>query len=251
MPTPVPHLALQSLLNTQVDEQTAQQIMQYFVECVVAPSFSKQAIQVLNDYQSYKRNRHIRLLECGDLTTLPRFVGEAKPYHSTAKTLADGSVILAQPLLSHLQSIKDMKPAQASSKANGEIISSITASSQQLQDMQTAWYINLNVRSNGVVIVKNGVSLAIGTGQQDRIGAIEQAIAKFKLKYEGEETLEGSVMASDGFFPFYDGVEIATKAGITAIIAPAGSIKDYDVIDFANKNNIAMLHAPERCFSHH
>ena len=94
------------------------------------------------------------------------------------------------------------------------------------KDLLAAWYINISVRSNGVVLVKNGETVSVGTGEQDRVGAIEQAIAKFKLKYEGEQELEGSVMASDGFFPFADGVEVAAEAGVKAIISPAGSIKD-------------------------
>ena len=237
--------------NVEVDQQTAHEIMTHFVECVVAPSFSEEAIKTFNDFEKYKRNKHLRLLQCGDLSALPKFIGDNKPHHSTIKTLADGSIVIAQPLLTHLKSLDDMKKAQATSKDKGDIESSIIPSHQQLQDMMMAWYINLNVRSNGVVIVKNGITLAVGTGEQDRVGAIEQAIAKFKLKYEGEETLEGAVMASDGFFPFYDGVQIAAETGINAIIAPAGSIKDYDVIEYANNNKVAMIHAPERCFSHH
>ena len=99
--------------------------------------------------------------------------------------------------------------------------------------------------------MKNGTTVSVGTGEQDRVGAIEQAIAKFKLKYEGEEDIQGSVMSSDGFFPFSDGVETAAAAGVTAVIAPAGSLKDADVIKRANELGVALFHAPERIFSHH
>ena len=119
------------------------------------------------------------------------------------------------------------------------------------KDLLAAWYINLNVRSNGVVLVKNGTTVSVGTGEQDRVGAIEQAIAKFKLKYEGNEDIQGSVMSSDGFFPFSDGVETAAAAGVIAIISPAGSLKDADVIKRANELGVALFHAPERIFSHH
>jgi phosphoribosylaminoimidazolecarboxamide formyltransferase/IMP cyclohydrolase len=110
---------------------------------------------------------------------------------------------------------------------------------------------NLSVRSNGVVIVKNGGSLAVGTGEQDRVGAVEQAVWKFENKYEGPEGIEGSAMASDGFFPFPDAVEVAAKAGVKAIISPAGSLRDADVIARANELGVALYHAPERVFSHH
>jgi phosphoribosylaminoimidazolecarboxamide formyltransferase/IMP cyclohydrolase len=102
-----------------------------------------------------------------------------------------------------------------------------------------------------VVIVKDGQTISVGTGEQDRVGAVEQAIWKYNNKYEGEATLQDAVMASDGFFPFEDGVEVAAEAGITAIIAPAGSLRDADVIKRANELGVALIHAPERIFSHH
>ena len=122
---------------------------------------------------------------------------------------------------------------------------------EQKRDLLFAWYVNLSVRSNGVVIVKDGQTLSVGTGEQDRVGAIEQAIAKFRQKYTGEGTLQNSVMSSDGFFPFEDGVETAAAAGVTAIIAPSGSLRDADVIKRANELGVALYHAPERIFSHH
>ena len=99
--------------------------------------------------------------------------------------------------------------------------------------------------------MKNGQTLSVGTGEQDRVGAVEQAIWKFEQKYEGKETLQDAVMSSDGFFPFEDGVEVAAKAGITAVISPAGSLRDADVIKRANELGVALVHAPERVFSHH
>ncbi|MCK5844491.1 MAG: hypothetical protein KAG97_07270, partial [Victivallales bacterium] len=123
--------------------------------------------------------------------------------------------------------------------------------SQQLEDLLAAWYINISVRSNGVVIMKDGQTLSVGTGEQDRVGAVEQAIWKYENKYKGDVTLADSVMASDGFFPFPDAVEVAAEAGITAIIAPAGSLRDADVIKRANELGVALTHAPERIFSHH
>jgi phosphoribosylaminoimidazolecarboxamide formyltransferase/IMP cyclohydrolase len=83
------------------------------------------------------------------------------------------------------------------------------------------------------------------------VGAVEQAVEKFKQKYEGKEDIHGAVMASDGFFPFPDAVEVAAAAGVTAVIAPAGSIKDADVVKRANELGVALFHAPERVFSHH
>ncbi len=237
--------------NCEVDADTAKEIMSAFTECVVAPSYGPGALEVFNDHETYK-NKHIRVLKCGDIAALPKYVGdENASLARTMKVLHDGCIVVADPLLTNLHSVDDLKRAVSSSKKKGDIVSEPAVTDQQLADLLAAWYINLNVRSNGVVIVKNGVTLAVGTGEQDRVGAVEQAIAKFKDKFEGPETMDSSVMASDGFFPFPDAVEVAAEAGVTAIISPAGSIKDWDVIQRANELNVALFHAPERIFSHH
>jgi phosphoribosylaminoimidazolecarboxamide formyltransferase/IMP cyclohydrolase len=238
--------------NTELDKETAEEIMSTFVECVVAPSFAEGVLDVFNDTEKYKLNRHVRVLQCGDLSTLPRFTGDANANAAcTMKVLADGSLVVAAPLLTNIRSVADLKVAEAENTRAGKQVSSVPASPAQLDDMLFAWYVNISVRSNGVVIVKNGQTLSVGTGEQDRVGAIEQAIEKFKHKYEGAEVLDGAVMASDGFFPFEDGVETAAKAGITAIIAPSGSLRDADVIKRANELGVSLYHAPERIFSHH
>lgn len=236
--------------NVEVDKATAEEIMSTFVECVVAPGYTAEALAVFTDPE-VKLDKQVRILQCGDLAKLPKFVGDDISHHRTFKTLGDGTVVVSEPLLTHLRSIDDLKPAVAESKTLGHVESTVRASAQQLQDLLAAWYINISVRSNGVIIVKNGGTLCVGTGEQDRVGAVEQAIDKFKQKYEGTEQIQDAVMASDGFFPFPDGVEVAAAAGITAIIAPAGSIKDADVIKRANELNVALYHAPERVFSHH
>ena len=236
--------------NTEVDADTAREIMNTLVECVVAPSFADGVLDIFNDGETYKLNKHIRIIQCGNPADLPRYVGDERA-SQTIKVLADGSLVIADPLLTALRSVADMKKAEAENKACGHQISVPEATAQQLDDLLFAWYVNLNVRSNGVVIAQNGQTLSVGTGEQDRVGAIEQAVAKFAQKYTGTGTLKGAVMASDGFFPFADGVEVAAAAGITAIIAPAGSLKDADVIKRANELGVALYHAPERIFSHH
>lgn len=237
--------------NKEVDQETAREIMSTFVECVVAPSYAPGVLEIFNDGETYKLNKHIRIIQCGDLPKLPRFTGEAKDEHNTVKVLADGSLVIAQPLMTSMKSVADLVPAEAENKRCGRQVSTVAATDAQKFDLLFAWYVNLSVRSNGVVIVKDGQTLSVGTGEQDRVGAIEQAIAKFKQKYSGEGTLQDSVMASDGFFPFEDGVETAAAAGVTAIIAPSGSLRDADVIKRANELGVALFHAPERIFSHH
>ncbi len=237
--------------NTEVDADTAREIMSTFVECVVAPSYAPDVLAIFNDDETYKLNRHIRIIRCGDPRTLPRFVGEGASANNTVKVLADGSLVVAEPLLTALRSVADLRPAAAENARVGRQESQFRATPQQLADLLFAWYVNLSVRSNGVVIAKDGQTLSVGTGEQDRVGAIEQAIAKFSQKYKGAGSLAGAVMASDGFFPFADGLETAAAAGINAIVAPAGSLRDADVILRANELKVALYHAPERIFSHH
>ena len=236
--------------NVTVDEDTAKEIMSTFVECVVAPGYTPEALAVFTN-PDVKLDKQVRILQCGDIAKLPKFVGDDVSGCRTFKTLADGSVVVSEPLLTHLRSLADLKPASAESKTLGHVESTVKATPQQLADLLAAWYINISVRSNGVIIVKNGGTLCVGTGEQDRVGAVEKAMDKFKSKYEGKESIQGAVMASDGFFPFADGIEVAAKEGVTAVIAPAGSIKDAEVIQRANELGVAFFHAPERVFSHH
>ncbi|MDD5697612.1 MAG: hypothetical protein PHH77_03250 [Victivallaceae bacterium] len=237
--------------NVEVDAETAREIMSTFVECVVAPAFAAAALAVFNDRENFKLNKQIRIIKCGDPALLSKFTGDDVAECNTIKILADGSLVLAAPLTTSLRGIADLKPAAGENPQAGQQRSAIAASDRQLRDLLFAWYVNLSVRSNGVVIAAGGQTLAVGTGEQDRVGAVEQAIVKCKEKYRGKGKLEGSVMASDGFFPFADGVETAAAAGVKAIIAPAGSLRDADVIKRANELGVALYHAPERVFSHH
>ncbi|MBE6389274.1 MAG: IMP cyclohydrolase [Lentisphaerae bacterium] len=237
--------------NVEVDADTANAIMSTFVECVVAPGYSDEALAIFHDSEKFKLNKHIRIIRCGDPDTLPKYCSDAAEAVDTVKILADGSLIIAAPLLTSLKSIADLKPARGENNRCGEQVSNVPCSDEMKRDLLFSWYVNLSVRSNGVVICSNGQTLSVGTGEQDRVGAIEQAIAKFEQKYTGSGKLENSVMSSDGFFPFEDGVETAAKAGIKAIIAPAGSLRDADVIKRANELGVALFHAPERIFSHH
>ena len=238
-------------MNKEVDGETAREIMSTFVECVVAPAYTEEALAVFCN-PDVKLNRQIRILQCGDIASIPKYVGDdPEGVANTLKILCDGSLVIAAPLLTAVRTFEDLPPASGENKSCGLQVSTVEPTEQQKRDLLAAWYINIAVRSNGVVIVKDGQTLSVGTGEQDRVGAVEQAIEKFKLKYKGEATLEGAVMSSDGFFPFYDGVETAAAAGIRAIVAPSGSLKDADVVKRANELGVALRHAPERIFSHH
>lgn len=236
--------------NTEVDAGTADEIMQTIVEGVAAPSYTSEALEAFNNHERYKRNKAIRIVQLPDLGTLPKYTDDA-PSAYEIKVFDDGSVILATPYLSRLKSVEDLAPAYNEHAKRGRIDIGRQATAQELDDLLFAWYVNIHVRSNGVVIAKNGQTLAVGTGEQDRVGAVEQAIHKARNKYKGDETLKGAVMSSDGFFPFRDAVKAATDHGIAAIVQPGGSMNDYDAIDECNSTNTAMVFSLERCFSHH
>lgn len=236
--------------NVEVDADTAAEIMQTIVEGVVAPAFSEAALEAFNDNERFKRNKDIRIVRTPPFNTLPKY-REDTPNSWEIKVFDDGSVVLAQPYLSRMKSVDDFVPAYNDHAKKGRMDIARKPTAQELDDLLFAWRVNLHVRSNGVVIVRNGQTLAVGTGEQDRVGAVQQAVHKAQSKYTGVESLEGAVMASDGFFPFRDAVDAATDAGVTAIAQPGGSVNDYDAIVACNEKNATMVFTLERCFSHH
>lgn len=237
------------VLNQSVDGATAKEIMSSVVEVVAAPDYSKEALDILHDFESYKMNREIRVIKLPNLMKLPKWVGEqAAP---TIKTLMDGSLIVADPLLTAIKSAEDLIAASTNHPKHGAFEIKTTPTKDQIDDLLFSWYLNLSVRSNGVVIAKNGVTLAVGTGQQDRVTAVKQAIDKAKERFKGDETLIGASISSDAFFPFRDSIDFIADAGIKAIIQPGGSVRDWECIQACNEHGIAMVFTGERCFSHH
>jgi len=239
-----------AVFNREVDQATAEAIMETVIEGVAAPGFSLEAVAVLHDAERFKRNKEIRVVKLPAFSSLPKYQDDATGVLEI-KMFDDGSMVLAQPYLSRVKSADDLVPAYSEHPKKGRIDSARMPNAQELDDLLFAWYVNIHVRSNGVVIVKNGQTLAVGTGEQDRVGAVQQAIWKAQQKYQGTETLQGAVMASDGFFPFRDAVDAATGAGIRAIVQPGGSVNDYDAIEACNEAGAAMVFSLERCFSHH
>lgn len=237
--------------NVSVDIATAEEIMQTIVEGVVAPAFDEGVLEIFNDNARFKRNKHIRIIKVSDMKTLARYVGDDTHGLKEIKVFGDGSLLLSDPYLTKIRATTDLEPAALNHPKKGDIKIDVLPDAQQLEDLVFAWYVNIHVRSNGVVICKNGQTLCVGTGEQDRVGAVAQALDKFKLKYKGSESLKGAVIASDGFFPFRDSIDVIAAAGVTAIVQPGGSVADFDVIAACNEHGISMVFTGERCFSHH
>ena len=207
--------------NRELDKETAQSIIEkQFVEVIIAPKINDSAKNVLLSKEN------IRVLECGDLK-------KAEPAFDYKKI--SGGLLIQDKDLIELNS-DDMK-----------CVSSNQPSDSQVKDLLFAWKVAKYVKSNAIVYAKNQMTIGIGAGQMSRIYSAK--IAGIKAADENLE-VNGSVMASDAFFPFRDGIDTAAKAGIKAIIHPGGSMRDDEVIAAANEHNIAMIFTGIRHFKH-
>jgi len=202
--------------NREIDEETAAEMSKIFLEVIIAPSFTKGAIEILT------KKKNLRLIQVGKV--------DSNKEKIELKHVSGGILIQekdSKSLLDDLKVVTERKPTK-----------------EEMEDLIFAWKSVKHLKSNGVVIAKNKGTLGIGGGEVNRFWAVENAIKRAK------DSAKGSVIASDGFFPFKDSIEILGKSGITAIIQPGGSIRDEEVIEEANRYNIAMVFTGIRHFKH-
>ena len=203
--------------NREIDKATAELMSPIFLEVIVAPSFSEEAMAILG------KKKNLRLLQ------LPHI--EKHDYTTPkAKTVLGGLLIQDMDLKLLEDDLKVVTERQPSEKERGDLL--------------FAWKVVKHAKSNAIVLAKDKCTTGVGPGQVSRIWALENAIR------QGGERIAGSVLASDAFFPFSDCVEAAHKAGVTAIIQPGGSIRDEESIVAANKYGIAMIFTGIRHFKH-
>jgi len=240
--------------NVKVDAATAEAIMESFIEGVIAPGYDEEALAILRRNEGTKKlNNALRVAKTGHPGGLPRFIGDDVSGCYNVRNLADGTLTFEIPYLTRIRSAADfitdpMIPNADPAKNGGkDFVVQRPPTDKELDDCLTAWYVNINVRSNGIVFVKNGAAIAVGTGEQERIGAVEQAIDKALKK---GHTLSGAVMSSDAFFPQRDSIDAVAVQGVTAVVWPAGSMNDAAVIQAANEHNMALMATLERCFLH-
>ncbi len=207
--------------NTELDAQTAQAIVdRQFVEVIIAPTVSDEAKAII------EAKKNLRLLVCGELTAqLPAY---------DYKKVTGGLLLQDRDLGSVTQD--DLK-----------VVTQVAPTAEQMTDLLFAWKVAKYVKSNAIVYVKDGMTIGVGAGQMSRVYSAK--IAGIKAADEGLE-VPGSVMASDAFFPFRDGIDAAAAAGIKAVIHPGGSMRDQEVIDAANEHGIAMVFTGMRHFKH-
>lgn len=202
--------------NYKIDKETAVKMNEIFLEIVAAPDFDEEALEIL------EKKKNLRILKLKNI--------DARDAKYDIKYL-EGKVLvqdLNTVMFDELKTVTEAKPTD-----------------EQIKDMEFGMRVVKYVKSNAICIVKNGVTLAIGGGQTSRVWALENAIHN-----NPDKDFNGSVLASDAFFPFNDCVKVAHDAGISAIIQPGGSIKDQDSIDLCNEYGMPMVFSGYRHFRH-
>ena len=233
------------LINRQIDLKTAGSIKKTFTEVVVAPDYGDGVVEKLS-----RGTTRILKYDEKRFAAIPRFIGDKN--EPEIKKLPDGSVIISDTLLTPIFSEQNLEKYAVSKRKPTE---------NEFRDLLIGYRIRL--RSNSVRMIKNGHTVALGTGQQDRIGCIEIAAFRNKrLEELAEEagrqrvanySIENSVLVSDGFFPFTDSIELAKKLGVTAVLASHGGKNFEQILEKANELKIGFIDLPGemRFFDHH
>ncbi len=267
------------VVNRPLDLASAELINSAYFEVVAAPDFETGVVEVL------KQRKNLRIIR---LPGLGRLGELAEAPFLDIKSLCDGGLILQQSFVSRIRRAEDFIPAKAGK--DGVTVVARAPSKEEADDLVFAWAVEAGVTSNSVIFVKDGATVAIGTGEQDRVGCVELTIHKaytkyadslafaelglslYELKRKSEADpalaarladieartraarggLPGSVLVSDGFFPFRDGVDTALAQGVTAIAQPGGSLRDHEVIAAVNEAvpQVAMVFTGQRSFKH-
>ncbi|RLB13051.1 MAG: IMP cyclohydrolase [Deltaproteobacteria bacterium] len=267
-----------AVFNRPMDKDVAEMVSQNYLEVVVAPEFEEGAVDILT------RKKDLRIIKIKGISRIGEY---ADKRFVDFKSLMDGGIILQQSFLNRIKRAEDLKPASAVYKGEEYRIER-EPTDKECEDMLFGWADEQGITSNSVIYVKDGVTVGIGTGEQDRVGCAEIAIFKAYIKYtdaicfkehgipynelklmvkKGEKDkglldeieqkaqedkggLRGACMVSDGFFPFRDSVDVAAEQGISAIIQPGGSVRDHEVIEACNEYNITMVFTGQRAFRH-
>lgn len=257
-------------LNRAVDQRTAELIAQNYAEVVIAPDFEDGVMDV------FAKKKNLRVMRIGNMARLREFEGGVVV---DMKSLMDGGLVVQTSFVPKTKTKSDLVPAQALYKGKEYKINRMPTE-QEYSDLLFGWLIECGVTSNSVLYVKDGVTVSIGAGGQDRVGMAQYARDKAYRNYADricwerhgvpynnlgddlrrktidDEThvakggLIGACMVSDAFFPFRDGVEVGLREGISAVIQPGGSDRDFEVIEACNEIGAAMVFTGQRCFKH-
>jgi len=230
--------------NVPIDKKTARAILDdVFTEMVFAPDFESGVEDIL------QQKKNLRYGVIRDLSKLPRFVGDESYGPGDLATFSNGMLFMQEFALSTIKNPQDFIRLYV--EKGGEVIAEPNMdllNDKDLEQLWDSWHLQADVRSNGIILYRDGTSIAISSGQQERVGAINLALQKAREK--GHST-KGSYLSTCGFIPNVDNVEQAKKGEIKAIVQPGGSIEDANVINAANESGIGQVFTGSRWFGHY
>jgi phosphoribosylaminoimidazolecarboxamide formyltransferase/IMP cyclohydrolase len=268
------------ILNRSCDKETAELLSKNYLEVVCAPEFEEGSLDILS------QRKNLRVIKMDKIDRLADF----ENYRFVDfKSLIDGGIIAQQSAVNSIRTEADLKPAITTSKGI-EYKCEREPTQQEIDDMLFGWAVEHGVTSNSVIYVKDGCTVGIGTGEQDRVGVAEIAVAKAYTKYadivcfdtlgipyadmaleiqQGKRDqsemeaiddktmadragLPGSVMISDAFFPYRDGADVGIRQGVSAILQAGGSMRDFETVQACNEADpqVAMKFTGQRSFKH-
>lgn len=268
------------IMNRPCDKETAELLSQNYLEVVCAPEFEAGTLEIL------AARKNLRVVQ---ISRIDRLAEYEKYRYVDFKSLIDGGLIVQQSAVNSIRSVADLKPAVSISKGQ-EYKVEREPTQREIDDMLFGWAVEHGVTSNSVIYVKDGCTVGIGTGEQDRVGVADIAVYKAYTKYadilcfdtfgipyadmaleieQGKRNkadqekidaqtkadkagLPGSVMISDAFFPYRDGADVGIRQGVSAILQAGGSMRDFETIQACNeaKPQVAMKFTGQRSFKH-
>lgn len=258
-------------LNRTCDRETAELITRNYAEVVLAPDFTADALAL------FAAKKNLRVMRIGEIERLSTYAVER---FVDFKSMMDGGIIAQVSFLPEARTPESLIIPEVTDKDGKVHRIERQPTAKEMDDLLFGWLVESGVTSNSVLFVKDGVTVGIGTGEQDRVGVAEiardkayrktadrfarenygkpyneltddaQRIACDRFAEETRGGLIGSCMVSDAFFPFRDGALVGIREGVSSIIQPGGAIRDWDVIDCCNENNVAMVFTGQRSFRH-
>lgn len=268
------------ITSQPIDIETAELMAENYLEVVCAPDFEDGSLDIL------AKRKNLRIIR---MKAIDRLADFEKFRFVDFKSLIDGGIIAQQSAINSIRSINDLKPATATWKGN-DYKCERQPTQKEIDDMIFGWAVEHGVTSNSVLYIKDGCTVGIGTGEQDRVGVAEIAVHKAYIKYadilcfdeygipyadmaleiaqgkrdkgdkeaidkkvyEDKAGLPGSIMISDAFFPFRDGADVGIHQGVSAILQAGGSMRDFETIQACNEADpqVAMMFTGQRSFKH-
>lgn len=257
-------------VNRELDMDTAKLIAENYAEVIAAPEFAAGVLDL------FARKKNLRVMRIANMSRLQEYATQT---FVDFKSMIDGGIVAQWSFVPQARKKSDFVPAQASYKGMDYKIKRLPTD-KEYEDLIFGWLVETGVTSNSVLYIKDLVTVGIGAGEQDRVGVAEIARDKAYRKLADRISWEkhripynnltdkkiqaeidsevaakkggllGACMVSDGFFPFRDGVEVGIREGVTAVVQPGGSDRDFESIEACNEANVAMVYTGQRSFRH-